>query len=97
MTTEDHFRARRAQAAAEEHDEQLQSLLHQTYRQLEHAYHCSPEYGRMVERYPVLARAIARCRQPDLVGEPATGSACDQRSRCRPVSQLHWQRSHGEL
>jgi hypothetical protein len=97
MTTEDHIRARLAQAAAEEHDEQLQSLLHQTYRQLEHAYHCSPEYGRMVERYPVLARAIARCRQPDLVGDPVAPSATAPRPRCRPVSQLHWQRSHGEL
>ena len=53
-----------------EHTLALQDLLQQTYRQLEHAYHCSPEYGRMVERYPVLARAIASCRQQELVGDP---------------------------
>ena len=64
-------RTRRARVAAEEYDQQLQSLLHDTYRQLEHAYRCSPEYGRMVERYPVLALAIAQCRQAELQGEPS--------------------------
>ncbi|MFM7312666.1 MAG: hypothetical protein ACKO0M_05790 [Cyanobium sp.] len=49
---------------------QLEILLQDTYRQLEHAYHCSPEYGRMVELYPVLARSIAQCRQAELQGEP---------------------------
>ena len=64
-------RASRARVAVHEYDQQLQTLLHDTYRQLEHAYHCSPEYGRMVERYPVLARAIAQCRQAELQGEPS--------------------------
>lgn len=87
MSINDSPGARRARAAAEDHDQQLQQLLQQTYRQLEHAYHCSPEYGRMVERYPTLARAIAQCRHSDLVGDPP---------RRRPVSTLCWQRSHGE-
>jgi hypothetical protein len=87
MSNNDDISARRMRAAAEEHDQQLQDLLQQTYRQLEHAYHCSPEYGRMVERYPTLARAIDQCRSSDLVGDPA---------RRRPASMLCWQRSHGE-
>ena len=97
MTTEDQPLARRVRTAAEEHDQQLQNLLEQTYRQLEHAYHCSPEYGRMVERYPELARAIARCRHTDLVGDPAPAPSGlpSQRRRHRPGS-LHWERSHGE-
>ena len=63
-------RSNRARSAAHDHDPLLTTLLHDTYRQLEHAYHCSPEYGRMVERYPVLARAIAQCRQAERQGEP---------------------------
>ena len=71
MSKTDPQRAGRIRAAAADHDRQLQTLLHDTYRQLEHAYHCSPEYGRMVELYPALARAIAQCRQAERLGEPA--------------------------
>lgn len=71
MTRDDRKRSRLVRQAARQHDLELQTLLHQTYRQLEHAYHCSPEYGRMVQRYPTLARAIAQCRPGDLVGDPA--------------------------
>ncbi|MFM7652218.1 MAG: hypothetical protein ACKO5M_04720 [Vulcanococcus sp.] len=70
MTSTDPRRARR-RGPADDPDQQLQTLLTETYRQLEHAYHCSPEYGRMVERYPVLARTISLCRQAELQGEPA--------------------------
>ena len=75
MPRDDLRRIRRARSTPSDsnadHTLELQSLLQQTYRQLEHAYHCSPEYGRMVERYPVLARAIASCHQQELVGDPA--------------------------
>ena len=97
MTSDDILRALRLRAAAEDHDQELQSLLHQTYRQLEHAYHCSPEYGRMVERYPVLAQAIARCRYADLVGDPPEAPAAGSQSCRRPPSPLHWDRRHGEI
>lgn len=70
MTHDDRLRSRLVRQAARQHDQQLQTLLHQTYRELEHAYHSSPEYGRMVQRYPALARAIAQCRSSDLVGDP---------------------------
>ena len=63
--------ASRVDPADRDDDRRLQSLLNDTYRQLEHAYRCSPEYGRMVELYPVLARSIAQCRQAELQGEPA--------------------------
>ena len=70
MAHDDPLRSRRVRQAALQHDEELQQLLQQTYRQLEHAYHCSPEYDQMVQRYPTLARAIAQCRTADLVGDP---------------------------
>lgn len=73
---------------AEQPDEQLQHLLHDTYRQLEHAYHHSVEYGLMVERYPVLARSIAVCRHIELVEDPPAH---------RRRGRLRWDRSHGEL
>ena len=71
MSREDPLRSRLVREAAIQHDEELHLLLQHTYRQLEHAYHCSPEYGQMVRRYPTLARAIAHCRSADLVGGPA--------------------------
>jgi hypothetical protein len=73
MTRDERLRSRLVHQAARQHDEELQTLLHQTYRQLEHAYHCSPEYHRMVQRYPALARAIAQCRSSDLIGNPPAG------------------------
>lgn len=88
MTSQDCERSRLLRDAALEHDEQLLALLHQTYRQLEATYRRSPAYGAMVARYPQLARAIAHCRQSDLVGD-------------RPVPRpsrptLQWERSHGD-
>lgn len=91
-------RARDAAAANAAGDPlELQTLLQHTYRQLEHAYHCSPEYERMVELYPVLAQAIANCRQTDLVGHAAPAdqpkprlTSCRGRSggsRRKPPSQ----------
>ena len=76
MSSTDPHRAGRTRLASckrattDDDDQQLQALLHDRYRQLEHAYHCSEEYSRMVERYPELAQAIALCRQAELQGEP---------------------------
>ena len=42
------------------------------YRELERCYRQSPAYAAMVERYPLLRRAIASCRGVALVGRACT-------------------------
>jgi|GEM_PF-1764482 hypothetical protein len=101
MTTDDFQRSRLARDAAAEPDEQLLAVIEQTYRQLESAYRQleaayrrSPAYGAMIARYPQLARAIDRCRQSDLVGEPSAPHA--PRRPGLPMPSLQWERSHGD-
>jgi len=42
------------------------------YRELERCYRQSPAYAAVVERYPLLRRAIASCRGVALVGRACT-------------------------
>lgn len=65
------------------------------YRQLEHAYRHSDQYAAMVQRYPLLERSIAACRQPDLVGDHRNDDPATPPPRHRG-SGLRWERSHGE-
>ena len=70
----------------------LQLGTDQDYRLLEHDYHQSAAYAAMVERYPLLRRTIAACRDKALVGHPKVLHSSEQ----PPGVVLQWERSHGE-